>query len=93
MADIELVRGPKPQNRWLLAPPLLVVEVLELEDRMAAMLLKIEDYLRFGVDTVWVVDPHSRRGFEYRRQGCIEAQNGVLRAPGITLGLPEIFLA
>jgi Uma2 family endonuclease len=42
-------------------PPDLVVEVLSPGDRRGEVERKVREWLRFGVDMVWVVDPRERR--------------------------------
>lgn len=41
-------------------PPRLAVEVLSPNDRASQVLRKINDYLRCGVNLVWVIDPEIR---------------------------------
>ncbi len=41
-------------------PPRLAVEVLSPNDRADRMMRKVSDYLRSGVDMVWVIDPEAR---------------------------------
>jgi len=43
------------------APPLLVAEVLSLDDRLTAVREKLEEYKAWGVAHVWLVDPHTKR--------------------------------
>jgi Uma2 family endonuclease len=43
------------------SPPLIVIEVLSLDDRLPAVREKLEEYRVWGVPHVWLVDPHSRR--------------------------------
>ena len=42
------------------APPRVAVEVLSPNDRANKVLRKINDYLRCGVELVWVIDPEIR---------------------------------
>lgn len=48
------------------ALPRLAVEVLSASDRWGPVLRKIADYLRNGVDMVWLIDPESRTVTVYR---------------------------
>lgn len=41
-------------------PPRLAIEVLSPNDRASKVLRKISDYLRCGVELVWVIDPEIR---------------------------------
>ena len=93
--DVCVVLGTKPTEQTLTTPPLICVEILSKDDRMASMQEKIDDYLKFGVRHVWIVDPRSRRAWIYTKDGRHEAKDGILRTenPEIELPLPEIFQA
>jgi Uma2 family endonuclease len=45
-------------------PQLIVVEVLSPEDRHVRMQTRIEDFRRFGVPHIWIVDPARRIGWD-----------------------------
>jgi len=47
-------------------PPRLAVEVLSPNDRADRVQRKVTDYLRNGVDMVWVIDPEARTVTVYR---------------------------
>lgn len=42
-------------------PPLVVIEVLSIDDRFIAVQEKLSEYKAWGVRHVWLVDPHSRK--------------------------------
>lgn len=56
-------RGP---SGYLDVPPELVVEILSPDDRWSEVMQKLAEYLAFGVDRVWIVDPRLRQVFAYR---------------------------
>lgn len=91
--DICVVSGPRPQGPILTEPPLLCIEILSPEDRVAEMQERIDDYLEFGVRYVWVIDPRKQRAWIYTAGGAQEAREGVLRTadPEIVVPLREIF--
>ena len=93
--DVCLVRGPKPTEPILRTPPFVAIEILSKDDRRADLLLRIDDYLKAGVDSVWVVDPKSRRGWTYDASGVSEPSDQVLRRsdPHIRLPLNHVFAA
>jgi Uma2 family endonuclease len=93
--DISIVVGPRPRGRILVDPPFLCVEILSREDRAGDFQERIDDYLEFGVQYVWVIDPRKRRGWVHSMEGAREAKDGILRttAPEITVPLAEIFRA
>lgn len=91
--DICVVAGPEPQEQIFTQPPFLCVEILSPEDRMSRMQEKIDDYLRFGVRYVWLVNPQSQRAYVYTSEGMTEVKDGVLRTsePEIAVPLEEVF--
>jgi Uma2 family endonuclease len=91
--DICVFVGPEPDEEIFTRPPFLCVEILSPEDRMSRMQERIDDYLGFGVEYVWVVDPQTRRAWIYRREGMHEAPDAVLRTanPNIEIPLADVF--
>jgi Uma2 family endonuclease len=47
-------------------PPRLAVEVLSPNDKAGKVVSKVTDYLKSGVDLVWLVDPDDRKVTVYR---------------------------
>jgi Uma2 family endonuclease len=80
------------KGRILREPPLLCIEILSPEDRVSRMEPKIDDYLKFGVAYVWLIDPRKKRAWSYTRDGRREAAS-VLTAdePRIELPIAELF--
>ena len=91
--DICVFVGPEPAEEIFTRPPFLCIEILSPEDRMSRMQERIDDYLGFGVEYVWVVDPRSHRAWIYRLEGMHEVHDGVLRTtnPDIEIPLADIF--
>ena len=57
--------GARPVDRIPSHPPFLVVEILSPEDRLVRLQPKIREYLAYGVECVWVIDPDERRALTY----------------------------
>jgi Uma2 family endonuclease len=93
--DVCVVAGDKPSERVLTKPPLIAIEILSKDDRMLDMQERIDDYLKFGVRYVWVINPRTKRTWAYTKDGSQEVKDGMLRTqdPEIELPLPEIFQA
>lgn len=51
--DVAIVRGGKPRTRIFTTPPLVIVEVLSPDDRVASLQERIDEYLAFGTPCVW----------------------------------------
>ena len=57
--DVVLVRaGFQPDV--LIDPPLLIVEILSPDDSYSDTQQRAQDYVRMGVETIWIIDPESR---------------------------------
>jgi Uma2 family endonuclease len=87
-------RGP---SGYLDVPPELVVEVLSPDDRWSEVMQKLEEYLAFGIDRVWIVDPRLRQVFAYRSLTEIatfgegdELQDGEI-LPGFRIAVADLF--
>jgi Uma2 family endonuclease len=91
--DVSVVLGPKPAGRIVKTPPFIAIEVLSPEDRADRMQTKIADYLEFGVQYIWLLDPETKTAIVYTRNGITAVTEGVLRTaePVIELPLAELF--
>jgi len=80
----------EPEEQVFTSPPLLVVEILSPEDRMARMQRKLEDYYRMGCPNVWVLDPRVKKAYRYDGTAVVEVQNS-LTAGNLALPLEKLF--
>jgi Uma2 family endonuclease len=73
-------------------PPLLWVEVLSPDDRFSQVLNRLQDCLRFGVKTIWIIDPYSNTAWTLRPEGLTQAEDGILRCaePVLEVKLSEV---
>jgi Uma2 family endonuclease len=84
--DLCVVRG-NPGEQILTHPPVLVIEILSPEDSMSAMHERIDDYLAFGIENVWIFDPRRQKAYWADSAGVHEAVKGVLEATGAPLAV------
>ena len=84
--DISVVRG-NPGEQILTRPPLLCVEILSPDDSMSSMQERIDDYLTFGVENIWIVDPRRKKAFWVDKAGIHEAPGAILEAIGAPIRL------
>ncbi len=92
--DVVVVDAGKGQESILRQPPLLVIEILSPEDTFTKMRQRIEDFQRFGIQHIWVVDPEDRMGYichspSFRKWEATERFS--IPERGIEVALPEIF--
>ncbi len=79
LPDVAVVLGARPRGRIIDVPPFLVVEVLSPEDRASRVEERIDDYLRFGVPWIWVIDPITGRGHVYHEGNRTPVTDGMYR--------------
>jgi Uma2 family endonuclease len=65
VADLAVWRSGNIGQRIPTVPPFLAIEILSAEDRLVRLQPKIQEYLRHGVEAVWVIDPEERRAMSY----------------------------
>jgi len=91
--DVLVVRSEEKFDRYVTEPPLVAIEILSPEDRMTAMRQKAEEYRRFGVENIWIIDPEPRIAYSYGSSSLEEVHDGELSVPGtpIRVVLSEMF--
>ncbi len=72
-------------------PQLIAIEVLSPEDRHAKMQQRIEDYRRFGVKHIWIVDPVKRQGWDCSDGNWSVNNRFQLAGTPVYLDLDELF--
>ena len=66
--DLTVVRG-KPGEQILTRPPLLCIEVLSPRDSMQSIQERVDDYLAFGVENIWIFNPREKRAYRADKDG------------------------
>jgi Uma2 family endonuclease len=97
-AYISKERLPRsPARGWVSVAPELTVEVISPNDLFSDAEDKAKDYIRAGVDLVWVVVPNSRSVHIWRRDGSRsivqagEVLSGENVLPGFEMPVAELF--
>lgn len=91
--DLLVVRTGEAFDRYVERPPLIVVEVLSPEDSIRALQVKFAQYLQFGVENIWIINPETRLVHRWTETGLEAVQTGELTVPGtpIRVVLSEMF--
>jgi len=91
--DVCALRADAPDEEVITHPPFLCVEILSKDDTVSSVTDRLDDFLRMGVENVWMIDPLKRRGYRYTTDGMLEAKDGVMRTsnPAISVPLDAIF--
>jgi Uma2 family endonuclease len=80
--DVSVYYPNEPQERVPTTPPLVAIEILSPDDRMANVRSKLAEYRTWGVSHVWLVDPQSKRMYTYDAE-LVEVS--VLRIPELNI--------
>ena len=90
--DLLVMRRTQKPERILTIPPMLCIEILSPEDRMARIEEKVRDYLAFGVEYVWVIDSQRQTAWSYTPTAVQQVQDQLTTAgPDLTVSLPRLF--
>jgi Uma2 family endonuclease len=89
--DVLVLRKSDPYERIVTVPPLLCIEILSPEDGMSEMHERVDDYLRMGVATVWVVDPRRREAWLANREGFRQVERLQLHGEDVAVTVGEMF--
>ena len=79
--DITVIRAGLPRERILTRPPLLVIEIQSTEDSLRRSAAKSAEYLAFGIEHVWVIDPYARVAYRGVGDGLELVRSGELAIP------------
>lgn len=91
--DVTVLRSGAPREQILTHPPLLVIEILSPEDRLSRMTERMDEYLDFGIENIWIIDPARRLAYRVTKAGFELAPTGEITVPEtpIRVVLSELF--
>jgi Uma2 family endonuclease len=76
--DLTILRAGSRRERILTGPPLLVIEIQSPEDTLRRAAEKASEYLAFGIQNAWVIDPYARVGYRATAAGLELSRTGEL---------------
>jgi Uma2 family endonuclease len=91
--DVCVVRFGAPWEKILTHPPLIAIEIMSPEDTIRRASMKAAEYLNFGVENVWVIDPSARVAYQGSSSGLELVRSGELTVPDseILVRIAELF--
>ncbi|HXB74083.1 MAG TPA: Uma2 family endonuclease [Candidatus Acidoferrales bacterium] len=90
--DVCVVVG-EPSGQIFRTPPFVCIEILSKDDRLSEMRERVDDYLKFGVPYVWIMDPTRRKAWRCTLQGMNEVSELRTEQPETIVPLGELFEA
>jgi Uma2 family endonuclease len=89
--DLCVMLDEEPKEQILTKPPFMCIEILSPEDRMSRMQERVNDYIRFGVPYVWILDPKEQKAYRCTTAGLTEVAELRTGNPEILVPLRELF--
>ena len=91
--DITVIREPYMKEPVLAQPAYVCIEILSPKDRWSRLNHKLNDYVKAGVENVWVIDPVERIAWTFDELGQHQLNGTTLTTKdgNIALPLTEIF--
>lgn len=86
-----IIERPDAESRGIVTkPPYLCVEILAPEDAAMETMDKVREYLSFGVEWVWVIDPVSLAGQVHSRTSVANVENRIFSTDRFTVDLSGV---
>jgi Uma2 family endonuclease len=85
--DVCVVTEKPHGGRIVTMPPYLCIEILTREDSAVETLEKVREYLNFGVNWVWVIDPVSRAGQVHGRKTVASVEDRIFSTDRFSVDL------
>lgn len=89
--DILVLRAAASYPEVIDEAPLLCIEVVSPDDKLADLVTRAGDHLTMGVPITWILDPETKQAFLYSNLGTVESAEPVLRYGQIELPIAELF--
>ena len=89
--DLAVYADERPAELVPSSPPLVAIEILSPDDRMAEMLQKLREYQRWGVRHVWMVDPEARVLYSFAEDALKETSKLALPEFSAELSVEQVF--
>jgi len=88
--DVCIVTGGPDERGIMTRPPHLCVEILAPEDTAVELLAKVREYLKFGVEWVWVIDPVSLAGQVHSRSSAANVEDRIFSTDRFSVDLSNV---
>ena len=89
--DFTVYLGSRPEGRFAEAPAFVAIEIVSPDDRRGRLKERLEDYRRWGVPHIWLVDPQRKRLYEYTEAGLLQFQALRLAEFDFEISAQELF--
>lgn len=85
--DVTVLRAGTPREAVLTHPALLVIEIMPPEIAISRAAQKAIEYLTFGIEHVWLIDPHNQEAYVGTSTGLEPVDSGEFSIPNTPIRL------
>jgi len=89
--DFAVYRDSRPQSRHATDPAFVAVEIVSPDDHYHNITQRLEDYRRWGVPHVWLIDPWLKKLYEFTDAGLLQRASLTLPDLDFTLSAEDVF--
>ena len=89
--DVCVFRRDLPKEQIFTQPQIVAIEVLSKDDTQTKINERLEDFVEFGVQNVWVIDPIKRVGWNCPDRNWTRQERFEVTGSPIYLSLNEFF--
>ena len=89
--DFAVYRDRRPEGRFATEPAFIAIEIVSPDDNYHNLTQRLEDYRRWGVPHVWLVDPWLKRLYEHTEAGLLQRASLALQELDFALIADEVF--
>src|SRR5580700_6584215 len=91
VVDFAVCRGARPEGRYATSAVYIAIEIVSPDDRYNDLTERLEDYRRWGVAHVWLVEPQRKRLWEYTEAGLLQHRSLRLAEFDFEISAQEVF--
>lgn len=91
VVDFAVYRDQRPAGRYATVPAFIAIEIVSPDDTYGNLTQRLEDYRRWGVPNVWLVDPWLKRLYESTDAGLLQRSSLMLPEFDFTLSAEDLF--
>jgi len=89
--DLAVYRDRRPEGRYATAPAFIAIEIVSPDDNYHNLTQRLEDYRRWGVPHVWLIDPWLKRLYEHTKAGLLQRDSLTLPELDFSVDAGEVF--
>jgi Uma2 family endonuclease len=91
IVDFAIYLGSRPEGRYATTPAFVTIEIISADDCFVDVTQRLQDYRRWGVPYVWLVDPQLKRLYEYTEAGLLQYASLRLSEFDFEISAQELF--